>query len=138
MSGPKLVLAHVSVNGQEAVESLAVGDHLRVSLLWSAPDTHIGHDYIVFVHLLDADGNLLASHDGPPVNGNRATSTWDPKEIILDVHVFEMPTVLDSDIFTLSVGLYASHTEKRQVVLGGEDSVAIFEYSAEIAKTTSE
>ncbi len=137
-AGPKLERAHVGVNGQEAGESISAGDRLRVSLLWSAPATRIEHDYIVFVHLLDYDGMLLASHDGPPVTGNRATSTWQPGEKIVDVHVFQLPAVLDSDIFTLSVGLYSRYTEERQIVVGGGDFVPIFEYSVERAKQTTD
>ena len=138
MSGPELERAHVAVNGREAGESLSAGDRLRVSLLWSSPVTRIDDDYIVFVHLLDSHGMLLASHDGPPVNGGRATSTWEPEEQILDVHVFQLPAVLDSDLFTLSVGLYSLYTEERQPVVGGGDSVALFNYSVERAKETTD
>lgn len=137
-AGPKLERAYVAVNGQEAGHSLSAGDHLRVSLLWSSPARIITQDYVVFVHLLDSDGMLLASHDGPPASGRRATSTWQPGEKILDVHAFQMPAVLDSDRFTLSVGMYARDTEERQIVLGGRDTVAIFEYRLENFSQTSE
>ena len=88
-------------------------------------------DYIVFVHLLDSDGMLLASHDGPPATGSRPTSTWQPGEQIIDIHAFQLPEVLDSELFTLSVGLYSRDTQERQMVVGGEDSVAVFEYTVE-------
>ncbi|MDP6793251.1 MAG: hypothetical protein QF660_04265, partial [Anaerolineales bacterium] len=138
VAGPELEWVYVAVNGGETGESLSTGDSLRVSLLWSAPATRVDGDYIVFVHLLDSDGMLLASHDGPPVNGSRATSTWQPGEYILDVHAFQLPAVLESDRFTLSVGLYARHTEERQTVVGGGDSVPIFEYSLRDSRKTTD
>ena len=137
-AGPELDRVHVAVNGREAGEYISVGDLLRVSLLWSAPGISIEEDYIVFVHFLDSNGMLLASHDGPPATGSRPTSTWQPGEKIMDVHAFQLPAVLDSELFTLSVGLYSRDTQERQMVIGGGDSVPIFEYSMESSNHTSE
>jgi hypothetical protein len=44
-----------------------------------------------------------------------------------------VPGQLRGEYFTLSVGLYSRDTEERQAVVGGGDSVAIFEFSAETA-----
>jgi len=132
-AGPRLQWAHVAVNGLPAGEALSAGESVRVTLIWSAPSAAIQGDYIVFVHMLDAGGMLLASHDGPPADGSRATSTWQSGETILDVHSFHVPGQLRGEYFTLSVGLYSRDTEERQAVVGGGDSVAIFEFSAETA-----
>lgn len=137
-AGPELERVHVAVNSREAREYISAGDFLRVSLLWSAPEISIEEDYIVFVHLLDSNGMLLASHDGSPATGSRPTSTWQPGEHIIDVHAFRLPEVLDSELFTLSVGLYSRDTQERQMVVGGDDSVAVFEYTLESSKYTSE
>ena len=93
--------------------------------------TSIDEDYIVFVHLLDSDGMLVASHDGTPVHGIRPTSTWLPGEHVVDVHILQVPVVLDSGLLTLSVGLYVRDTEERQKTVGGGDSIEVFEYTVE-------
>ncbi|MDP7259313.1 MAG: glycosyltransferase family 39 protein [Anaerolineales bacterium] len=136
-AGPRLQWAHVAVNGMPAREALLAGDGVRVTLLWSAPSASIEGDYIVFVHMLDSNGMLLASHDGTPGNGSRATSTWQPEEKILDVHSFHVPVQLQGERFTLSVGMYSRDKEERQAVVGGGDSVAIFAFDAEAARDIS-
>jgi hypothetical protein len=136
-AGPRLQWAHVAVNGMPARDALSAGDGVRVTLLWSALSASIEGDYIVFVHMLDSSGMLLSSHDGPPADGSRATSTWRPGETILDVHSFHMPAQLQGERFTLRVGLYSRDKEERGAVVGGGDSVAIFAFDAEAARDIS-
>lgn len=76
-----------------APDSLASGQTLDVRLYWKALQP-LEEDYIVFVHLLNANGELVASHDGPPRDGESPTSTWLPGDIVPDVH----PVILESDI----------------------------------------
>ena len=128
----------MAVNGREAGESLSSGDRLSVSLVWLTPMIGIDEDYIVFVHLLDSNGMLVASHDGSPANGVRPTSTWMPGEHVIDVHAFQVPAVIESGILTLSVGLYARDSQERQIVVDGEDSVVVLEYTVESSIRTSE
>jgi hypothetical protein len=54
-----------------------------VALYWR-PLKRIQEDYTVFVHLLDADGNLVAQMDGPPRQNRYPTSWWAPGEMIID------------------------------------------------------
>ncbi len=58
-------------------EPLPPGANLRVTLLWRA-DTAVPDSYTAFIHLLAADGRLLAQHDGIPAQGTRPTPTWQP------------------------------------------------------------
>ena len=131
VAGPELAHVHLAVNGMEATKTISAGDRLRISLVWMTSMTSIDEDYIVFVHLLDSDGMLVASHDGTPVHGIRPTSTWLPGEHVVDVHILQVPVVLDSGLLTLSVGLYVRDTEERQKTVGGGDSIEVFEYTVE-------
>jgi len=95
----------VSLVGYEAPGSVSPGTGLDVTLYWE-PLQPPDDDYVVFVHLLGADGQLVASHDGPPMEGRYPTQAWLPGDIVPDVH----PMVLDPNIpagtYHLQVGMY--------------------------------
>lgn len=61
----------------------------EVTLYWQAHTKIEGH-YAVFVHLLDAEGQRIAQHDGDPVDGACPTWIWQPGELFEDVH--QIPT----------------------------------------------
>jgi hypothetical protein len=62
-------------------------DRGALTLYWRAPaDSPAPESYMVFTHLLSADGTLLAQHDGPPGEGEKPTDIWVPDEVIADRH----------------------------------------------------
>jgi hypothetical protein len=63
-------------------------------------------DYIVFVHLMDGSGELIASHDGPPRDRESPTSTWLPGDIVPDVHHVTLKPDTPAGIHQLWVGIY--------------------------------
>ena len=63
-------------------------------------------DYVVFVHLVDIDGQLVASHDGPPMDRRYPTGAWLPGEIVPDDHRFVLDPQLTSGTYQLKVGMY--------------------------------
>jgi hypothetical protein len=73
----------------------------------------------VFVHLLDAAGQLVAQHDSEPVSGQRPTSTWKPGESIIDRHGVLLPDDLAPGEYQLVVGLYDPATGNRLLVTAG-------------------
>ena len=88
-----------------APDSVAPGTELEVRLYWEAlrsPED----DYTVFVHLLDASGQLVAGHDGPPMDGQSPTRTWLPGEIVLDVHRIVLNPGTPVGTYRLQVGMY--------------------------------
>jgi hypothetical protein len=91
--------------GFEVAGSFSPGGGFDVTLYWEArrpPED----DYVAFVHLLDENGQVVASHDGPPVDGRYTTRAWLPGDVVPDVH----HVVLDPDIppatYRLQAGLY--------------------------------
>jgi mannosyltransferase len=102
----------------------APGATLQVTLYWHAlRPTPTG--YTVFVHLLGADGKLLAQHDGWPVNGLRPTWTWQPDESLLDRHTLALPPQVAGGTGTLLVGLYDSQTIVRQRFADGQETIPL-------------
>jgi len=93
------------------------GDTLNVTLFWRA-SAAMGYDYTVFVHLLDANGNVVAQHDGQPTwQLPIPTSTWQPGETLRDRHPILLPADLPPGEYRLRVGVYFWQTLERLPVM---------------------
>jgi hypothetical protein len=77
---------------------------LNVMLYWRAL-SESGLNYKVFVHLISADGKLIAQHDSQPANDFRPTHGWQSGEYIKDGHQINLAGVAPGD-YELEVGLY--------------------------------
>jgi len=106
--GPSVELVGYDLN--EA--TLTPGSSLAVTLHWHALETP-DRNYHTFVHLLDAQGNIVAQHDGRPGNGELPTLGWLPGEYLLDPHLVQVPAGLPAGAYRLGVGLYEPKTEVR-------------------------
>ena len=92
-----------------------VGEHIRLldasikqndsgstlMLRWQALGTP-PEDYTTFVHILDANGQLIGQADGPTLNGDYPTNWWSPNEIIIDTR----PLLLPPEADRVTMGLY--------------------------------
>lgn len=81
----------------------------RLTLYWWA-EHPLPLDYTVFVHLLDASGQVLAQADGPPVSGHWPTRAWLPGEVVQDSRPLP-PT--PGPVAHLAIGLYDPATGQR-------------------------
>ncbi len=88
------------------------GEALTLTLYWRALSEQ-DRSYTVFVHLVNAAGQLVAQHDGPPANGELPTTVWLAGEIIADTHTLPLPADLPAGVYTLRVGLYDPATGQR-------------------------
>jgi hypothetical protein len=82
----------------------ACGDAL--TLYWRSTIAP-GHDYTVFVHASDQQGNLIGQSDAPV---SYPTVFWDAGEQIIDVH----PIAGFDHVSSVAMGLYDSSTKERQ------------------------
>ncbi len=62
-------------------------------------------NYTVFVHLLDASGQVVAQVDHEPRGGTYPTSMWDVNEIVKDEYALTIPAEARTP-FTLEIGMY--------------------------------
>ncbi len=97
---------------------------VQVTLYWQAlADMDI--PYTVFVHLLDAKGEVAAGHDGQPVSGARPTTSWVPGEFITDRHDLSLPADLLPGEYVIEVGMYdAGAPDLPRLSVLGEDGQA--------------
>jgi hypothetical protein len=99
---------------------LKLGEPFTLTLYWKAATT-APIDYKVFTHLLDANGQVIAQNDSPPVNGDRPTTGWLKGEYLRDPHTL---TFIRSDYTgaaTLEVGLYDPESGARVLLSDGAD-----------------
>jgi 4-amino-4-deoxy-L-arabinose transferase-like glycosyltransferase len=90
----------------------APGSPLEVSLHWHVLETP-DRGYHTFVHLLDADGEIVAQHDGSPGEGELPALGWLPGEFLVDTHLLQLPFDLSDGVYQLGVGLYDPATGQR-------------------------
>ncbi len=88
------------------------GTPLEVTLYWHAVEGP-GRNYDVFVHLLDADGRIVAQDDGPPAQGKRPAFGWLPGEYVSDARGLQLPPALPDGVYRLEVGLVDPVTHQR-------------------------
>ncbi len=108
----------------EAVEiaplpKVAPGESLAVTLYWNAM-RQPSADYTVFLHLLDEDGQIVAAHDGMPVENRFPTRAFIPGNVVADARRLELPADLAPGVYRLNAGLYLLETGERLPVWDAE------------------
>jgi hypothetical protein len=109
----------VSLLSFESPDSLSPGAEFDVVLYWEAlhpPED----DYVVFVHLLTADGQLVASHDGPPLDGRYPTTAWLPGDVVPHVVHMALDPQTPGGTYHLQVGMYQWPSMERLPVWDSE------------------
>ncbi len=82
-------------------------DAIILRVAWHAED-HPQRDLSVFIHLLDANGSVIAQDDhNAPVYGWRPLTTWDAEEVVRDV--YSLPRLADAA--RISYGLYSQRAD---------------------------
>jgi hypothetical protein len=92
--------------GYEVTDTVSPGSGIDVTLYWQAQRAP-EDDYVVFVHLMNAEGQAVASHDGPPMEGRYVTSAWLPGDVTQDVHRLVLDATTPAGTYWLRVGMYA-------------------------------
>jgi hypothetical protein len=111
----------IELLGAWAPERVAPGQPVTVLLLWRAR-LSIGEDLTAFVHVINASGQLVAQHDGPPLNGEYPTSHWPAGERVGERVTISLPTALPSGVYQLRLGLYRLPEAARLDVTGAEQA----------------
>ncbi len=102
----------MTLTGFDMVTQTTPGIPLHVDLVWHALETPAG-DYTVFVHLRDAQNNVLAQADNKPVNWTFPTDQWQAGQYILDEHIVLLPEDVPRGNYSLYIGLYDAQSGQR-------------------------
>ena len=84
----------------------------------------IATEYIVFIHLLDGAGNVVARLDVAPGGGAALpTSAWEPGQQIAVPLPLPLPDTLPTGTYQVVLGLYDATTGERAAFSGGTPAV---------------
>lgn len=92
--------------------NLTPGTANQIELTWRAQNVP-GTDYVVFAHLLDPEGTIIAQADGPPVNGRYPTVVWRAGELIRETRLLEVPAGAPPGQYEVALGWYLLETGER-------------------------
>ncbi|CAG0937253.1 hypothetical protein TFLX_06173 [Thermoflexales bacterium] len=95
------------VSARLSTATVGPGGTLCVEFEWQAINVPPG-DYTVFVHLVNAQGQLVAQSDLMPQGGFAPTSHWKTGASIADRHGLILPDNLPSVDYTVRAGFYRS------------------------------
>lgn len=118
----------IQLAGFDMPDTAIPGGSIDVTLYWKARNA-LSEDYTVFVHLLDADGQLVSSHDGQPMSGGYPTGAWLRGDTIPDTHTLAIDPNLPVGTYHLNLGMYRRPSLERLSVRdadGNEQSERAF------------
>ncbi|HZQ10928.1 MAG TPA: glycosyltransferase family 39 protein, partial [Anaerolineae bacterium] len=81
------------------------GQTIDLTLLWRV-NRAIDVDNAIFIHLLDAQNNVIANYDVIPGLGAYPTWLWKPNEVLATHHLLHIPNRAKPGRYTLEIGLY--------------------------------
>ena len=102
---------------------MAPGEARPVNLFWQATDQP-KTDYVAFVQLLDAAGQVAAGWEAPP-GGAYATSAWQPGALIRTQAAFRPRADLPDGRYRLIAGLFRVTDKARLRTTSGADHVVL-------------
>jgi mannosyltransferase len=95
------------------------GDILQLDLFWRTA-ARLRERYKVFVHVLDANGQIVAQTDREPGGGQNPTTSWNSNEAIVDRYGVLIPADTPSGKYTIELGLYGLDGTRLPVETGGD------------------
>jgi len=110
--------------GWNGAREIARGQTLPLDLIWRADGT-VNEAYTVFVHLLDADGRVVADADSPPFSGLFPTNRWQAGEVLRDRHPLKIPNNLAPGEYSIEIGMYLPETNTRVRIDNGTDRIVL-------------
>ena len=106
------------------VGPLRHGATLRLQLTWQALRP-VDHDYTIFVHAVNDNGNTYAQDDSKPQDGALSTLKWTPGEVIADTHTIQIDVDGPSEGYHLEFGMYVTATGQRARTDTGVDQLIL-------------
>ncbi|MFV9506159.1 MAG: glycosyltransferase family 39 protein [Oscillochloridaceae bacterium umkhey_bin13] len=97
--------AGVELRGWHLEQPLRAGTPVQLRLTWHSLE-HVPRPWTVFVHLVDANDQIVAESNRQPRDGTLPFPLWTPGDWIHDPHTLEVPADLSAGTYRFIVGLY--------------------------------
>jgi mannosyltransferase len=111
---------HITLDGHTlSTPQVQPGDILQLDLFWRT-DAPLSERYKVFVHVLDANGKIVAQTDREPTGGQNPTTNWEPDESIVDRYGVLLPEDTPPGAYAIEIGLYGFDGIRLPVNTGGD------------------
>ncbi|MFO7169121.1 MAG: phospholipid carrier-dependent glycosyltransferase [Chloroflexota bacterium] len=107
--GATLGSGALALEGYRHPGEVRAGEVLPLALYWQ-PARPLPQDYVVYVHLVDANGAKVAQRDTQPLEGSFPTSRWQPGALIRDDQDLPVPADVPPGTYRLLVGMYDGAT----------------------------
>jgi len=106
----------IALLGVETEGVLVPGGRVALEVRWQALRP-LAHDYTVFFHVVAADGQRYAQHDGMPQDAQLPTTHWLPGEIVVDRYEAALsPGAPSGPDYRYWLGWYLGETGERLAV----------------------
>lgn len=102
----------IKLVGLDLPSQAPTGSILPIAFYWQAAATP-STNYTVFVHLLNAKGQIAAQLDLQPLGNTRPTTTWKANQILRDAYMLPLPANLAPGSYQLHIGLYDASSGAR-------------------------
>ena len=113
-------------NASERAAPVQPGATVPVTVTWRAIQP-MDTSYTGFVHLLDANGQIVAQDDHVPLQNQYPTTQWVNGEVVEDRYELRLPADLPPGEYALEIGLYDANRPglPRLKTSDGRDSVRL-------------
>ncbi|MEA3308574.1 MAG: glycosyltransferase family 39 protein [Chloroflexota bacterium] len=95
--------------------------------LWWRSKSPLAQNLTTFVHLYDAEGEMLATADRPPLHGGFPTSLWQPGDRVQDEYTIALPAEAARPL-RLGLGWYNPANGARPTAIRAEENLPAAEY----------
>ncbi len=113
----------IGLLGYLATTNTHAGVSLPLTLYWQSL-AKPPRDYTVFVHLVDANGKIVAQVDTQARGGAYSTSVWDASEIIRDDYALQLPADLAPGSYRIEIGLYEYPSLTRLAIANAQGNLS--------------
>ena len=110
--------------GYDVSPHIQPGNTMTLTLIWKALEP-TATSYKVFVHLLDANGRLIASDDRVPAMWQRPTTSWVTGEYIVDLHELQIAPNTPAQSANIEIGLYDEIGQQRLLLTNGANGLLL-------------
>ncbi len=111
---------HITLDGYTlSTPHVQPGDILQLDLFWQTA-ARLNDRYKVFVHVLDANGQIIAQTDREPGGGQIPTTSWAVGQPIIDRYGVLIPTDTSPGMYAIEIGLYDFGGKRLPLSTGGD------------------